>query len=87
VFVSHTAASQRPGDTPVPRSGTYGNSPPFPGSPASPTLACWGIVDKTAMHFAIDPGFTVEPGYSDWKTGNRRRIKNWPLIRSASLNS
>jgi len=50
-------------------------------------LACWGIVDKTAMHFAIDPGFTVEPGYSDWKTGNRRRIKNWPLIRSASLNS
>jgi len=42
------------------------------------------FADKTAMHFAIDPGFTVEPGYSDWKTGNRRRIKNWPLISSAT---
>ena len=40
--------------------------------------------DKTAMHFAIEPGFTVEPGYSDWKTGNLRRIKSWPLIRSAT---
>jgi hypothetical protein len=43
--------------------------------------------DKTAMHFAIEPGFMVEPGYSDWKTGNWRPIKRWPLIRSAGLKA
>jgi hypothetical protein len=42
--------------------------------------------DKTVMHFVIEPGFTVEPEYSDWKTGNWRRIKRWPLIRSQSRN-
>jgi hypothetical protein len=41
--------------------------------------------DKTALHFVIDPGFTLETGYADWKTGNWRRIKLWPLIRSRSL--
>ena len=43
--------------------------------------------DKTAMHFVIEPGFTVEPEYSDWKTGNWRRIKRWPLIRSQPHNA
>ncbi|HEY2915336.1 MAG TPA: hypothetical protein VGK21_18370 [Candidatus Angelobacter sp.] len=42
--------------------------------------------DKTVMHFVIEPNFTVEPEYSDWKTGNWRRIKRWPLIRSQSRN-
>jgi hypothetical protein len=42
--------------------------------------------DKTAMHFVIEPGFTLEPEYSDWKTGNWRRIKRWPLIRSQPHN-
>ncbi len=42
--------------------------------------------DKTAMHFVIEPGFTLEPEYSDWKTGNWRRINRWPLIRSQSRN-
>ena len=38
--------------------------------------------DKTALHFVIDPGFTLETDYADWKTGNWRPIKRWPLIRS-----
>ncbi len=42
--------------------------------------------DKTVMHFVIEPTFTVEPEYSDWKTGNWRRIKRWPLIRSQPHN-
>jgi hypothetical protein len=36
------------------------------------------------LHFVIDPGFTLETEYSDWKTGNWRPIKRWPLIHSES---
>ena len=43
--------------------------------------------DKTAMHFVIEPGFTLEPEYADFKTGNWRPIKRWPLIRSQPHNS
>jgi len=39
--------------------------------------------DKTALTFAIDLGFTVQAGYSRWKAGNQRLVKEWPLIRSA----
>jgi hypothetical protein len=42
--------------------------------------------DKTALHFVIDPGFTLETEYADWKTGNWRRIKRWPVVRSRSLH-
>ena len=42
--------------------------------------------DKTSMHFVIEPGFTLETDYSDWKTGDRRCIKRWPLIHSQSRN-
>ena len=38
--------------------------------------------DKTSLHFVIDPGFTMETEYADWKTGNWRPIKRWPLIHS-----
>jgi hypothetical protein len=40
--------------------------------------------DKTAMHFVIEPSFTLETDYADWKTGNWRPLKKWPLIPSAS---
>ncbi|MBZ5493053.1 MAG: hypothetical protein LAO76_19215 [Acidobacteriia bacterium] len=43
--------------------------------------------DKTCMNFVIEPTFTLEPEYSDWKTGNGRRIKRWPLIRSQPHNA
>ena len=42
--------------------------------------------DKTCMNFVIEPGFTLGPEYSDWKTGDCRRIKRWPLIRSQPHN-
>jgi hypothetical protein len=41
------------------------------------------FADKTAIHITIDPGFTLEAEYADWKTGDWRPIKRWPLIRSA----
>ena len=40
--------------------------------------------DKTAVHFVIEPGFTLDTEYADWKTGNWRPLKRWPLIPSAS---
>jgi hypothetical protein len=40
--------------------------------------------DKTAMHFLIEPSFTLDTEYADWKTGNWRPLKQWPLIPSAS---
>jgi len=40
--------------------------------------------DKTAVHFVIEPSFTLETEYADWKTGNWRPLKRWPLIPSAS---
>ena len=43
--------------------------------------------DKTALHFSIEPGFILETEYADWKTGNWRHIKRWPLIRSETLRN
>ncbi|MBZ5509502.1 MAG: hypothetical protein LAO78_28960 [Acidobacteriia bacterium] len=40
--------------------------------------------DKTAVHFVIEPSFTLDTEYADWKTGNWRLLKRWPLIPSAS---
>jgi hypothetical protein len=40
--------------------------------------------DKTTLHFSIDPGFLLETEYADWKTGDWRRIKRWPTLRSAT---
>jgi len=38
--------------------------------------------DKTALHFVINPGFSLETEYGDGKTGNWRPLKRWPLIHS-----
>ena len=43
--------------------------------------------DKTTLHFTIDPSFLLETEYADWKTGNWRRIKRWPTLRSATSRS
>ena len=43
--------------------------------------------DKTTLHFNIDPSFLLETEYADWKTGNWRRIKRWPTLRSATFRS
>ncbi len=41
-----------------------------------------GFDDRTALNFTIEPVFTVETGYSDWKTGDQRVLKRWAPIRS-----
>jgi len=38
--------------------------------------------DKTCLNFSIDTGFTLETDSSDWKTGNQRVLRTWPLLRS-----
>jgi hypothetical protein len=40
--------------------------------------------DKTAVHFVIEPRFTLETEYADWKSGDWRPIKQWPPIHSQS---
>ncbi len=40
--------------------------------------------DKTSLEFAIDTSFSLQPVYSDWKTGNERRIKTWPRLQSVA---
>jgi len=40
--------------------------------------------DKTTLSFVVEPGFTLETEHADWKTGNWRPIKRWPLIHSES---
>ena len=39
--------------------------------------------DKTSLNFSIETGFTLEPDYSDWKTGNQRVIRTWPMMHSS----
>jgi hypothetical protein len=43
--------------------------------------------DKTTINFSIEPGFILATEYADWKTGNWRPIKPWPLIHSQSLRA
>ena len=38
--------------------------------------------DKTCLNFSIETGFTLETDYSDWKSGEQRILRAWPLIRS-----
>ena len=44
------------------------------------------FTDKTNLHFTIEPCFTLQTEFADLKTGNWRRIKRWPLIRSMPFN-
>jgi hypothetical protein len=39
-----------------------------------------GFADKTALHFTMDTRLTMEPVYSDWKTGDQRLLRTWPAI-------
>jgi len=48
---------------------------------------CIRFQDKTALQLVIDPGFDLDTEYADWKTGNWRSIKRWPLIRSKTLRN
>ncbi len=37
-----------------------------------------GFADKTALHFLMGARLTMEPAYSDWKTGDQRLLREWP---------
>jgi hypothetical protein len=39
-----------------------------------------GFEDKTALHFLVDTRITIEPRYSEWKTGNQRVLRQWPVV-------
>src|SRR5262245_680650 len=41
--------------------------------------------DRTHLEFSIEPIYTVRTEFSNWKTGNGRRIKRWPVFRSESM--
>ncbi|HEY7405755.1 MAG TPA: hypothetical protein VIB39_19675 [Candidatus Angelobacter sp.] len=38
--------------------------------------------DRTALSFDLDPGLTVYPELSDWKTGDWRGIKRWSALHT-----
>jgi hypothetical protein len=37
-----------------------------------------GFDDKTALLVLLGSRLTMEPVYSDWKTGNQRPLRRWP---------
>ena len=39
-----------------------------------------GFEDKTALLVIMDTRLTMEPVYSDWKTGNQRFLRRWPAV-------
>jgi hypothetical protein len=39
-----------------------------------------GFADKTALHVLVEPRLTMEPTYSNWKTGNQRVLRKWPPV-------
>ena len=45
------------------------------------------FTDNTAMVFAIEPFVVAHPIYGDWKTGERKIIKEFKPIRSVSLKT
>jgi hypothetical protein len=38
--------------------------------------------DRTYLCFEIETGLTIQPDYSDWKTGNYKPLKRWRSITS-----
>ncbi len=39
-----------------------------------------GFQDKTALHVLMGTRLTMEPAYSDWKTGDQRVLRQWPPV-------
>ncbi len=40
------------------------------------------FADKTALRFDLQSALFVRPDLANWKTGNRRDIKEWRMFRS-----
>jgi hypothetical protein len=39
-----------------------------------------GFGDKTALLFVMQTVLTMEPTYSNWKTGDQRVLRSWPAV-------
>jgi hypothetical protein len=39
-----------------------------------------GFGDKTALRFVMQTVLSMEPTYSNWKTGDERVLRAWPAI-------
>ena len=39
-----------------------------------------GFEDKTALLVIMDTRLTMEPVYSDWRTGNQRFLRRWKAV-------
>ena len=44
-------------------------------------ITIW-FTDKTSLNFSIEAGFTLKTEYSDWKSGEQRIVRSWPLFKS-----
>ncbi len=42
------------------------------------------FADKTALLFLMGTRLTMEPVYSDWKTGDQRLLRRWPAKETGS---
>lgn len=38
--------------------------------------------DKTDLTMVIDTALTFQAQYSEWKAGNQKVLKSWPVVRS-----
>jgi hypothetical protein len=38
--------------------------------------------DKTDLTLVIDSWFTFQADYYDWKTGDQKVLKSWPVVKS-----
>jgi len=45
------------------------------------------FTDNTAMVFSIEPFVMAFPYFGDWKTGERKILKQWTPVRSVSLKT
>ena len=41
--------------------------------------------DNTDLTFVIDPALTFQADYSEWKAGNQKILKRWPVFRSDGI--
>ena len=41
--------------------------------------------DDTDLTVVIDPALTFQATYSEWKAGNQKVLKHWPVVRSQGI--
>lgn len=46
---------------------------------------CIRFKDNTDLTVVIETGLTFQAQYSEWKTGNQKILKRWPLVRSNGM--